>query len=134
MSSGANHSELRRTSSRRGIDVEDRADLGEVGLGVRVDLLASQARARRRLARRVADHRREVADDEHGGVAEILEQPQPPQHHREPEVNVGRRRVDAELHPQRRTPLELRTQLGFGDDVDRIRGQQLDLAVDVHDG
>ena len=32
-----------------------------------------------------AHHRREVADDEHRGVAEILERPQAPEHHREPE-------------------------------------------------
>jgi hypothetical protein len=98
-----------------------------------IDLVAGQARTRHRLARRVADHRGEVADDEHGGVAEIWEETQAPQHDRESEVNVGRRRVDAELYPQRYTPFELRAELGLGDDVDRVRGQQLELAVDVHD-
>ena len=72
-------------------------------------------------------------------MPEVLEQPQPAKHDREPEVDVGRGRVDAELDPQRPAGLELRPQLVLGDDVDRARGQQLELPVyigcsDVHDG
>ena len=115
-----------------GRHVEDAAGLLDVGLRVRVDLFLAQARAGRRLARRVADHRGEVAEDQHRDVAEILEQAQPAQHHGEPEVDVGRRRVDAELDPQRLAAFELLAQLGRRDDVDRARGQQLELAIDVH--
>ena len=92
---------------------------------MRVDLLLGEPGPGRRLARRVADLRGEVADDQHGDVAEVLEQAQPAQHDREPEVDVGGGRVDAELHAQRRAALELLAQLGLGDDVDRARGQQL---------
>ena len=49
-----------------------------------------------------------------------------------PEVDVGGGRVDAELDAQRRAAFELGAQLGRRDDVDRARGQQLELAVDVH--
>ena len=64
----------------------------------------------------------------------VLEHAQPAQHDREPEMDVGGGRVDAELHPQRRAALDLGAQLGFGDDVDRVRGQELELPVDVHPG
>ena len=66
-------------------------------------------------------------------VTEILEAAQPAEHHREPEMDVGGGQVDAELDAQRgANRLELLPQLGLGDDVDSARGQQLDLAVDVH--
>ena len=100
------HSELRRTSSRSG-EVEDPADLLDVGRGVRVDLFLGEPRPGRRLARRVADHGGEVADDQHGDVAEILEQAELAQHDREAEVDVGGGRVDPELDPQRAAAPEL---------------------------
>ncbi len=112
--------------------VEDVADLFEVGLRVRVDLLLRQPGPGRRAPRRVTDLGGEVAEDQHRDVAEVLEQPQPAQHDREAEVDVGGGRVDAQLHPQRAPRLELRPQLRLGDDVDRARGQQLHLAIDVH--
>jgi hypothetical protein len=65
-------------------------------------------------------------------VPEVLERAQPAQHHGEAEMNIRGSWIDAELHAQRRAVLELRAQLGFGDDVDRVRGQQPELAVDVH--
>ena len=117
-----------------GRHVEDGADLRDVGLGVRVDLLLRELRARRRLPRRVAEHRGEVADDQHGLVSAVLEQAEPAQHDREAEMDVGCGRVDAELHTQRRAALDLRAQLGFGDDVDGVRGQEAQLTVDVHAG
>ena len=62
----------------------------------------------------------------------ILEAPEPAEHHREPEVDVGGGGVDAELDAQRRSPLELGPQLALGDEVDGARGQELELAVDAH--
>ena len=66
-------------------------------------------------------------------MPEILEQPQPAQHHGEPEVDVGRGRVDAELDPQRPCRGRASLQLLLGDDVDRAGGEELQLAVDVHE-
>ena len=101
---------------------------------MRVDLVLLQARAGDRFPRRVADHRGEVADDQHRDVAEILEEPQSPQHDREAEVEVGGGGVDAELDPQRPVGRELLAELLFGDDVDGAGRQQFHLAVGVHDG
>ena len=58
-------------------------------------------RAQARAARRVADARRVVADDQHHPVAGVLELAQLAQHDRVAEVDVRRRRVDAQLDPQR---------------------------------
>src|SRR5206468_12794371 len=66
-------------------------------------------------------------------LAEILEQPQSAQHDGEAEVEVGRGGVDTELDPQRTAGRELLAELVCGDDVDGAGGQQLHLAVDVHD-
>ncbi len=134
MSIDASHSELRTISSRPGAASRMRRRLLDEGLRVRVDLVFLQTRAGRRLARRVADHGGEVAEDQHRDVAEVLEQPQPPEHDREAEVEVGGGRVDAELDPQRPLGGQLLAQLVRGDDVDRARGEQLHLAVDVHGG
>ena len=83
------------------VGIENLERLLDVGLGVRVDLLERERRPRGVAARRVADERREVADDEHDRVAEVLELPQLAQRHRVAEVQVGRGRVDAELDAQR---------------------------------
>src|SRR5205823_11464378 len=91
-----------------------------------------QSGARRRLPRWVANHRREVAEDEHRGVPTVLEPAQPAQHDRETEVDVGGGWVDTELHPQWTALLEPRPQLLAGDDVDGVGGEQLELTVDVH--
>ena len=83
------------------VGIEDLERLLDVGLRVRVDLLARERRAGRVAAGRVADERREVADDEDDGVPEVLELAQLAQRHRMTEVQVGRGRVDAELDAQR---------------------------------
>ena len=49
----------------------------------------------------IADLGGEVAEDQHRGVAELLELAELAQHDGESEVDVGRGGVDAELHPQR---------------------------------
>jgi len=131
MSRDPSQAEL-RTISRLGRRIEDAGDLLDVALRVGVDLVLAQSRPRDRLARRITDHRGEVADDQHGDVTEVLEAAQPAQHDREAQVDVGGGWVDAELHPQRPAGLELLPQLGLGDHVDRAHGEQLDLTVDVH--
>ena len=56
-----------------GVVVEDQEGLVLVGPGVGVDVGAVEARARLAAARRVADTRRVVADDEHRDVPGVLE-------------------------------------------------------------
>ena len=72
-----------------------------VGLGVGLDLLARQRRARGVAARRVADHRGEVADQEDHRVPQVLQLAHLVQHHGVADVDVGRGRVQAQLDAQR---------------------------------
>ena len=77
------------------------AHLLEVRRRVGVDLVLRQAGVGSPTCPRVADRRGEVADDQHRRVPGVLELPQLAQHDREAQVDVGRGRVDAELHPER---------------------------------
>ena len=95
----SSHSPLRRTSVRSGSSTLN-AWSWKV-LRVAVDLLGLEHRAQRGLPGRVADPRGEVADDQDDRVPGVLELAQLLQHDHVAEVDVGRRRVDAELHPQR---------------------------------
>ena len=85
---------------------EDLLHLLHVRGGVGVDLLLRELRAGRRLAAGIAEPGGEVAQDEDGGVAELLELAELAQHDREAEVDVRCGRVDAELHPERRSAAE----------------------------
>jgi hypothetical protein len=53
--------------------VEDLPELGPVGLGVLADLLPRERLAGVGASRGIADHSGEIADDDDGQVAEILE-------------------------------------------------------------
>jgi len=53
--------------------IEDFEDLGEIGLGVGVDLFSGERRAGFGDAGGVANHSGEIADEEDGGVAHVLE-------------------------------------------------------------
>ena len=67
-------------------------------------------------------------------MAELLELAELAQHDREAEVQVGGRRVDAELGPQRGVAPELAAQVRLGDDVDGARGENVKLLVDAGPG
>ena len=97
--------------------------LAPVGLRVRVDLLARQHRPRDRAARRVPHARGVVAHDQHDDVAGVLELAQLRQHHGVAEVEVGRRRVQAELDAQRTALREALREAVAGQAVDRVAGQ-----------
>ena len=54
-----------------------------------------------RAAARVADHRGKIADDEDRFVSEVLKLAQLSQDDGVAEMQIGARRIDAELDPQR---------------------------------
>src|SRR5450830_1021602 len=84
----------------RFLRVEDPEDLRLVCLRVREDLVLRELRARHFLAGGVADHSREVADQEDDRVPEALEVPHLPEDDRVPEMEVRRGRIEAHLHEQ----------------------------------
>lgn len=65
----------------------------------------------------IANHRREIADDQNRLMPEILKLPQLRQPHREPEMDVRRRRVHAQLHIQRTPEPQLRQQFLLGNNL-----------------
>src|SRR5258708_29521479 len=102
---------------------ENLENLCLVGLGVLRNLLARQRRSRRRAPCRIADHSREVSDEEDDRVSEILKMLQLAQQHRVPQMQIGRGRIKARLHSEwlarSDRAFELRAQLGFLDDLRR---------------
>jgi hypothetical protein len=82
--------------------IEHQAGLAVVGLGVRLDLFARQRRPCDVAARRVADHRSEVADEEYHAMPQILQLAHLVQDHGMAEMNIRGRRVQAQLDPQGR--------------------------------
>ena len=79
--------------------VEHLERLPLVTLGVGHHRLVGKLRAGRRPAARIADHRREIANDEDAQVAQVLELAHLLKPDRVPQVNVRRGRVHAELDP-----------------------------------
>ncbi len=109
-----------------GIVAEDGLRLLEVELRVPVDLLVGEDRPLGRAARRVADARRVVADDEDGRVALVLEGAHSLKRDAATDVDVGRRDVDPELDAQRTPERELLLELSLREDVDGVPGQLCD--------
>ena len=118
----SSHSPLRRTSVRSGSSTVN-ACCWKVS-ALRVDLLAGELRPRRRAPARVAHARGVVADDQHDGVAAVLELAQLAQDHGVAEVDVGRGRVDPELHPQRPALAQLALERALGQGVDGVAGEE----------
>ena len=86
---------LRIAAHLQPVRPEDQPGLGLVGDEVGLDLLGGQAGPGGRAAGGVADLGGEVAEDQHGGVAQVLELAELAEDDGEPEVDVGGRRVDA---------------------------------------
>ena len=130
----SSHSELWRSSMRVG--VEDLRRLLDVRPRVGVDLLARELRARRRAPARIADARGVVADDEDDDVPAVLELAQLAQDDRVAEVDVRRRRVEAELdaqRPRRRRACARRPPAGRQSTASRAR-KAASLAAGVRHG
>ncbi len=89
-------------------------------LRVCVEHVVRQHRPLGRAPGRIADPRRVVPDDQNDGVPRVLPLTEPVEHDREAEVDVRRRRVDAELHPQRAVALQLALELALGENVHRV--------------
>ena len=81
--------------------IQNLVDLFEIGFGVGAHLFAGERRARFGLAGGIADHRGEIADEEDGGVALILEVFELAQHYGVAQVQIGRGGIDAEFDAQR---------------------------------
>jgi hypothetical protein len=118
----------------RGVAVEQLEDLPLVGLGVGGDLVASELRARRFLAGRVADHAGEIADQEDDAMPELLEVVHLADHHRVAQVEVGRRRIEADLDGERTSLApgrdHARLEILRPDDVDAAAQQEIHLLLD----
>src|SRR5690606_24294711 len=85
----------------RALRIEDLVDLLGVSLRVRLDLLPGQRRPSRRLTARVADHPREVADQEDYVMAVILAAAHLIEEHGMAEMQGRRGRVEAGRDPER---------------------------------
>src|SRR5207237_8930928 len=93
------------------VAVENFENLLKVSFRIGLDLLARKRRARFRYARGVANHRREIANQENGGVAQVLKMLQFAHHHGVPEMKIRSRGIHAEINTQRPTRLARRYEL-----------------------
>ena len=101
------------------LGIEDFEGLVHVCLGVLLDLVAGELRARGIAAGRVADEGGAVADDKRDLMAQILELAQLAQGHGVADVDVGGRGIHAELDVQGHATLEFLQKRGLGNDVRR---------------
>ena len=115
MSMPSSHSELYRTSSRSSSTT--RRNCSSMCSAFASTTSFVEPRPRLRLPGRIADASGEVADDEDGGVAGVLEPPELAQHDGPSEGDVGRGRVEPELHPQRAAERELLLEPALGNDL-----------------
>ncbi len=81
--------------------IENLENLRLISFGIFLNLPARQRRPRGRASRGVTNHAGEITDQENCGVPEILKMFQLAQYNRVPEVQVGSRRVHAQLYPER---------------------------------
>ena len=111
----------------RPLGIEDQERLLEVASCAGVDLLVGEDRALRRAARRVADARRVVADDQDADVPRVLERAHSLQRNRPADVDVGRGDVDAELDAQRPPECQLLLETALRQQLDVVAGKGFDV-------
>ena len=85
----------------------------------------------RTLRRRVADHGREVADQEDHLVAKILQLAHLVQHHGVAEVDIRRGRIESELDPQRPAARELGGEFGLHQHLVRATFDRSELGCHI---
>jgi len=116
------------------IGQKDFADLGEISLGVDVDLLAAEDGAGGVSAGGIADAGSVIADDQHRLVSQLLELPDDSQRNRMSERDVGSGGIHAELDPQRLAGLgaaeQFAPQIVFVEDSLAAAGEELNLLID----
>ena len=104
-------------AQRDALQIQHFARLLAVGVHVGFDFLRRQLRARNVLPARIADARREVADDQRDVVTRFRKALKLVQHDHEAEVQIGARRIDSELNVERTAELQTRFELGGRFDV-----------------
>ena len=112
--------------------IEHLRRLRVIRLGIGADLLARERRPRRVAPRGVADHRREVADQEDHVVAEVLHPAHLVEHDGVADVDVGRGRIESQLDPQRLAARELGGELGLDQELVGPVLEDRDLLGDGH--
>ena len=111
------------------LGIQDLHGLAHVGLGIGLDLLLRKLRTGGILARRVANQRGTVADDEGDVVAQVLELTHLAQRHGVAQVQIGAGGVDAELDVEGLALLKLLAKVGLGNDLRGARGDDTHLLV-----
>jgi hypothetical protein len=109
------------------LGVQNLEDLRLVGARILAHVVLAERRAGGVLARRVADHAGEVADQEDDLVAELLEPAHLVDQHRVADVQVRRRRVEAGLDHQRPAFGQFRAQRTLRQHLFGTPGQFLEL-------
>ena len=108
--------------------VQHLVDLLGIGLGIGEHVFAGERLARGVLARGIADHAGEIADQEDHLVAQVLKLAHLVEQHRMADVQIRRRRVETGLDAQRPTRFQPLHQFFALDDfvrATRNRGQRL---------
>ena len=115
------------------VAVEDLEDLGLIGFGVLVDLLAAERRARRCASGRIADEPGEVADEENDSMTHVLKVLELANEHGVAQMQVGRSRIEARLYPHRFAALpgflQTLAQIALADDLGCALAQIGELLV-----
>ena len=114
-----------------GVGQEDLADLRDVGLGVGVDDLAGEHRAKLVSARRIADPRGVIADDDDGLVSPLLKLADDFHRHGVAKRHIRRGRIHAELDAELLSLRELRAQFRVGNDPLGAARELMQLFVDA---
>ena len=113
--------------------VEDLAELGAVGLRIRADLVPRERLPRIGSSGRVADHPREVPDDDHHVMAQILKVSKFLEDDRVAQMQIRCSGIQPELDDERTLgrarSLELRTQLRLDDEIGDATADDAQLRV-----